>query len=505
MSAVVGKLSVDIDVNDAALQDALKKAAEAAAQAGQKIKQSSEEINQAVAETNNAAAKATTTAVTHTQQIGQTLAQTSTAAVQATSKVVSQAGSDVQKAADGQKAAVNRAILDVSRGVQDFASAGLMGVVNNVEGITRNVAVAMGKSADQAGAFAGKLTLVAVAAQVGLPLVANMLESIATSLGLVSTNAEKASSSVRGMSGGGMGFAAQAEAHKANSEFLLNRDDSPSSWNYLSRMTGTMADGAEAMARNMDRAIRATAEISQAFELGAKASRDARWLQSGSTSEFDLTTSRKQQSVLNRELFQAAIDKYGSGDNLRTRIEVAARNAGMNKTQARELYGGFKEGDFGATRQVESMLDLAAEKAKVMAEDFERATGSAEELKRIENDKAQEAKAELQRQIDDIYEGIVEAADAQTKRAKEANRSAADEIGQMTRDELERQSLQKQAGNVRERIEDLMSQRARSEVVGMSSVFEKNLNAGMEDPVVKAIEKQTEELKQINRELATLG
>ena len=65
--------------------------------------------------------------------------------------------------------------------------------------------------------------------------------------------------------------------------------------------------------------------------------------------------------------------------------------------------------------------------------------------------------------------------------------------------------LQKQAGNVRERIEDLMSQRARSEVVGMSSVFEKNVNAGMEDPVVKAIEKQTEELKQINRELATLG
>lgn len=457
---VVGNLAVELGISDAQLQAGLANAVVQAQAAGQKMQ----------AAINNAGNQSATSL------------------------------------ANSQKAAVNRAILDVSRGVQDFAAAGLMGVVNNVEGISRNVASALGKSADEAGAFAGKLTLIAVAAQVGLPLVSKLVDSIASGLGLASTNADKAASSVKGMAGGGMGFGARSEAAKSNAEFLLNRDDSPSAWNYLSRMTGTMADGAEAVARNLDRAVRATAAMSESFELGAKAARDAKWLQSGSTAGMDATTARKDQSILNRQLFQEAVDKFGGGENLRTRIEVAARNAGMTKTQAREIYGGFKEGDFGATRQVESMIDLTAEKVKIMAEDFERATGAAEELRNIDEKNAREAKADLERQIEDIFEGISEAADLHTKRIKDQNRAAADEIASMTRDEMERQGLQKQAVSVQGRIDDLMSQRAKSEIIGASALFERNLNAGTgEDPQVKAIEKLGEELKEILNEIKGLG
>ena len=71
--------------------------------------------------------------------------------------------------------------------------------------------------------------------------------------------------------------------------------------------------------------------------------------------------------------------------------------------------------------------------------------------------------------------------------------------------EEEIKGLQDKAADVRGRISDLMDQRARSEIVGASDVFGRNLNAGQNDPVVIAIEKQTEELKTLTREIATLG
>lgn len=65
--------------------------------------------------------------------------------------------------------------------------------------------------------------------------------------------------------------------------------------------------------------------------------------------------------------------------------------------------------------------------------------------------------------------------------------------------------LEDKSSTIRGRISDLMDQRARSEIVGSSDVFARNLNAGQTDPVVTAIEKQTEELKTLTREIATLG
>lgn len=462
MSAVVGKLSVDIDVNDAALQAGLNKATNAAQQAGQKMQQSMSQ------------------------------------------------GAD--KAA-GSAANMGRAILNASRGIQDFQAAGLNGIINNVEGIASAFGVGAG--------VAGAVTLAAVAIQSLSPAIQSAIKETSKLLGLWESESERASRSVEFHMGAGGAQAVRIKLLQEEIELLKERNGfGDSSFFSMSRIgdaatllkdtaTSGFKDMRSLEERNSDlqlrRAAESAAKLQESFRLAADAARDLAAAQRSASAKYDLTTNQKGETQINQQLFQAAVDKYGGGENLRTKIEQAGIQNGMKKTDADELYGKFATGDIAATKAVESMVNLTAERTRLMAEDFERATGSAEELKRIENDKAQEAKAELQRQIDDIYEGIVEAADAQTKRVKEANRSAADEIGQMTRDELERQSLQKQAGNVRERIEDLMSQRARSEVVGMSSVFEKNLNAGMEDPVVKAIEKQTEELKQINRELATLG
>lgn len=69
----------------------------------------------------------------------------------------------------------------------------------------------------------------------------------------------------------------------------------------------------------------------------------------------------------------------------------------------------------------------------------------------------------------------------------------------------ERDSLIKRREGVQGRIDDMMNQRARSEVIGASAVFERNINAGGEDPQVKAIEKLGEELKEILNEIKGLG
>lgn len=406
---------------------------------------------------------------------------------------------------DSRKAR-SRAILDIGRSVQDFSAAGLMGVVNNVEGVASNVARAMGKSSDAAAALAGKLTLVAVAAQVGLPLVKSLIDSIASGLGLATTNAEKAAMSVKGMASGGLGFSARAEAKKADVDFLLARDDTPSKWNALSRAVGLSADAAEATARNLDRSVRATAAMSESMELQAKAAVESRRLQRGSTAFSDKTTDQQDQERINKELYQTAVDKYGGGENLRYKLETEGRRRGMNKTDARTLYGGFAEGDTASTNQVLSMLDLASEKAKLMAEDFDRATGAADELAKIEYEAAQEAERAFDREVESIFKGIAEAADKHAETVKARNKSIGREFDQMVKDELERQGLQKQEADIRANIDQMNSQRYRTEIIGGADAFMRNFTAGTsEDPVVKAIDKQTEELSQVLERLKELN
>jgi hypothetical protein len=376
----------------------------------------------------------------------------------------------------------NMALLQASRGVQDFQAGGLMGVVNNVEGVSMSIARAMGKSTDVAAALAGKMTLIAVAVQVGLPLVKSLADSVSASLGLVSTNAEKAANSVKGMMGGGGHSAAMAEGRKADAEFLTTRTQShnitsESSLNAISRFFGMAATESEAASINMKKATAATAAMSESFQMGAKAAKDMRWLQKGSTAENDKTTGRMEAEVINKKVYQAAVDKYGGGDNLRTKLETEGRKAGMTKTQSRELYGGFSEGDAAATKKVEGMLNLKDERTKAMADDYERATGSAQELLRIEKD-----------------------------RASSETKSMVDEYDAMVATELERQSLEKDKGKAQERLDELTAQRARTEVVGSSDVFNRNLNAGTgDDPTVKAIEKQTEEIRRMTDEIKGLG
>jgi hypothetical protein len=308
---------------------------------------------------------------------------------------VANLGKEIDAGMQRSKGAASRALLDVSRGVQDFASAGIMGIVNNVEGIARSTATAMGKSAQMAAGIAGGLTLVAVGIQVASPLLRQLSEETRKFFGYWVSGSDTVRNSVTGMMDGGSGLRAMSEELKKQSEFLQNRSDEVGGWNvdFVSRAMGLKGIDEKALENNQRRAIEASALMSQAFEKAAQAAFHLEAAQRGAAAQFNRTTGQKDAGRLNQELFQAAVDKMGGGDNLRTKIESEARRQlGMNKSQSRELYGRFSMGDVPATQQVERILNLTAERAKIMAEDFEKATGAAAEIAKIENDRIEKDK-----------------------------------------------------------------------------------------------------------------
>ena len=305
-------------------------------------------------------------------------------------------GKTVDESMQRSKAATSRALLDVSRGVQDFAAAGILGIVNNVEGIARNVAVAMGKSANMAASVAGGLTLVAVGVQLLSPLLRSLGEETLKFFGFWKSGTDVVKNSVAGMMEGGTGLKALSAELQKQAEFLMGRSDKANA--YYIRLQGIPRIVQDGEQQNQRRAIEAAALMSQAFEKAAEAAFNLSAAQRGAAAQFDRTTGQRDAARLNQELFQSAVDRFGGGDNLRTKIESEARQRlGMNRTQARELYGRFSMGDIPATQEVERLLDLTAERAKIMASDWEKATGAAAELASMEQARI---KADKQRALE---------------------------------------------------------------------------------------------------------
>lgn len=451
MSTTVGKLSVELGISDDQLRAGLAAAMVQAQQAGQKISQS-----------------------------------------------MNQAG---QASAKGG-ANMNTAILQASRGIQDFQAAGLMGIVNNVEGIAAGFGVGAG--------VAGMATLAAVAIQGLSPVIQTAYKETMKLFGLWVSESEKLDKSVTNFIGGGTALNARAELLKQEIELLKERRGLGEASSYsLSRIGDLgqyikgLATGSAGMKTIEEinaelqsrRGVEAAAKLSQAYEISAQAARELAAAQRGAASAYDLTTSQQEQTRLNQQLFQAAIDASGGGENLRTRIEMAGARQGMIKTDARELYGKFATGDIAATAQVEQMLNLTAEKAKIMANDYERVTGSAAELRRIEEESIK-AKEEAEKK----------AANEAKKQAEEQAKAVEDNMKNLANIFRERESLMKKEDNIRGNIEELQLQRQRTEIIGSSDVFMRNFTAGTEkDPVVNAIEKQTEDLKEVIDKLKELN
>lgn len=431
-----------------------------------------------------------------------------------------QAGQKMQAAvnqgsgkATSSAANMNMAILQASRGIQDFQAAGLNGMINNVEGIASAFGVGAG--------VAGAVTLAAVAIQSLSPAISSVIQESRKLFGVWESESEKASRTVAANMGAGGASSAKVEVLKNEIEFLKSRNSfSDVSLASPTRIGGAVEllktgfnsnfkdfrDSDEVFAAMQERrAIEATAKLYEAMRYSNEAATALVAAQRAAAAKQDLTTNQQGETQLNKQLFQSAVDKYNGGENLRTKIEQAGIQNGMLKTDANDLYGKFAAGDIAATKQVESMIPLGDERAKIQGKAIDENMNSlAEQFKKEQaiRDKAIEDES---RAMEDNMNNLKALFQNEEKVRVENAKSLEDNMNYLKGVAKRRDKLEEQAGDVKDRISGLMDQRARSEVVSASSVFEKNISAGMEDPVVKAIEKQTEELKQINRELATLG
>jgi hypothetical protein len=408
MSTVVGNLSVELGISDDQLRAGLASAMAQAQQAGQRISNS---LNQA-------------------------------------------------EARPGVKP---QGLLAVSRAVDDMQY-GFRGVINNIEGIVTGLGMGAG--------VAGAATIAAVAISALGPKIAEVAKSAFglndPFIGLKNALKEIESS---GAAGTFVGMAENARATKNAFEAAVERLKDMKVNNFTpQQMVGPgpglgglpvfIRNDQEQAKRDIENQRRSVNRLAQDAALTAfQATQANEAVTSGGLARFDLTQSQRIQENINKQIFQATVDKFGGGAAVQSRLNfLSSEDVGM--------YGRFKQGDLKTTDEVVNLLGLQAEKTKILADDWERVTGQAAELRRIEEE-AQKEKEQRDKQ---------------------------------------RLALQEKADKFRASIDETRLRQQRTEIIGASDVFQRNFMAGTsEDPTVKAIEKQTEDLREIMQQIKELN
>lgn len=399
---IVGNLAVELGISDSQLQAGLAQAVTQAQQAGQRM----------------------------TQAINQGTKQ----------------GGGLAGSAQG--------LLNISRAIDDVQY-GFRGVINNIEGIVTGLGFGAG--------VAGAATIAAVALNAIVPKIAEIvtatgpMERLADSLRSIGNS---------GLQGTFLGIAAQAkatqEAFEASAKELEKMRVQQT---IISPFAG--GPGMAAPAAANERAGMSPQDIFaqrvRVNELAQRAARESfaanqqrQRVAMGGLAEFEQTAAQQEQIKLNQQIFQGAVDRLGGGKQLFD--ELKRLNLGDPT-----LYGGFKEGDLKATDQAVKLLGMQAEKAKIMADDYERMTGSAAELNRIETDRLEKGRKLEARQFGEYQAAVI------------------------------------QQDRLFDRRDSIMLQRSRSEILNSAAdVFNRNINAGQEDPQLK-------ELQEINRGIKELA
>jgi hypothetical protein len=399
-----------------------------------------------------------------------------------------------------RNAGTSQGLLQVSRAIDDVQY-GIRGVLNNVEPIVS----AFGGTAGMAGA----ISIAGVAIYALIPAFQSAGTQVEKFFGVWQSEAEKARNSVAGLMGG-LGGNAAGNALKGQAEFLMGRTDQVGglSIDFLSRAMGMGSNDERAMANNMRRSIEASALMSQAFTQAADASKALAAAQRGASAQYDLTTTQQEQTPLNRQIFQAAVDRFGGGDNLRTKLVMEGKRQGMMPTESRDLYGRFAAGEGPATNKVIEMLGLQAEQTKVMADDYERVTGSARELAAIEWERKRIAK-ETADFIEQEARWFERAVRLDEERALEAAGRDFDKQMRQFEDQWKRderianrqfgeyESAVNRQDSLFSRRDSLMNSMNRSEIVGAADVFGRNLNAGMKNEELKQLEEINQGIKEL--------
>lgn len=378
------------------------------------------------------------------------LAQAVTQAQQAGAKMASAMNQGASQSSSGGLAGRAQGLLSISRAIDDVQY-GFQGVINNIEGIAMGLGLGSG--------IAGAATIAAVAMNALVPRVLELVQAKYPIRDLAESIRGIGNS---GISGTFIGMASEAKATQAAFEAsakILEGMQQP-------RMTvpaigvggpGMAAPAAAILQSDDPRKI--FAQRLRVNELAQEAAKDAFRAQefrqrvaAGGLAGTVKTTFDEEQTKLNQQIFQRAIDRFGGGQQLFDAMKM--KNLGNPA-----LFGDFQAGETKATEEAVRLLGLQAEKAKVLADDFERATGAAAELRRIEEESDKKRRDILNRQFGEYETGV------------------------------------KRFDMLAAQRDDILSQRNRTEILGSASeVFARNINAGMDDPQIKKLDEIKDEI-----------
>jgi hypothetical protein len=360
----------------------------------------------------------------------------------------------------------------------DDAQYGFRGIINNMEQLGMSAAQTLGMSTTNAMAFGGALTLLAIATNNLIPELDKLVDSRSAF--------DKLATSAIGFSGAINSSVGALKLLAQENEKLMATDKTAGAGAFIQQQIATLNNqGGRSM----------LSKVLDPFNLYGRAGANFGKTEAQQVQENKDAGRQLQANQIRLAIEQAAASRLQSSFSAGGELIGKEQNAAMFET------------DKNAAKAFESAIKGNAENAKIQLERQLLASGmqgnDAEQKALI---MLGEASQGVKKAFDDLAQRLPELKLAEKLKEVADQKQIGEEFDKMVKDELERQSLQAKAASMESNLANLEARRMRSEIIGSSDVFMRNFNAGLEkDPTVLAIEKQTEDLKEVMESLKELN
>jgi hypothetical protein len=229
---------------------------------------------------------------------------------------------------------------------------------------------------------------------------------------------QKFADSVAGLTSGFRGLSEEIKQTDSKIKEIMETDAtggnggwfSISSWKALGERIVGVETMSSQIARNMNNAATASKLFADNLVRGAIGGQMQADQKRGAEAAAGLlqTSGQREEQRVNAAAFQQVVDQRGGVRIFEELREQFRKNpqmlqGGQSPMEAAQMaFGAMSRGDNATTRQFGDLFNVAEERAKILADEFEKATGAGAELARIENERIAKEKefadARLKRQ-----------------------------------------------------------------------------------------------------------
>ena len=250
--------------------------------------------------------------------------------------------------------------------------------------------------------------------------------------------AQKFEDSIQGWTQGFRGLQEQVKFTDAKIAEIMGRDATGGNGGWLSisswKALGERVIGLESMtsqvARNMNNAATASKLFADNLVRAAVAGQQQSDQKMGATFFAGLrkTAGQTEEERINAAAMKNVLDAQGGTRVAEQVLAFLKKNPDLIESgrapidQAQEMTGALARGDLATTKLFGDVFDIAGERVKVLAEEFDAATGAAEELQKIEEDRRNRDQKNLLaigKMQEDLFAEVAKKADDAKKRQEE--------------------------------------------------------------------------------------